>query len=75
MSRSPKSVLNFLPIVSLCLKTISEPGNIKVVGKGVTQFTPAKDGNCRYMTVTPEQVKQILDYFYQVIPQKPKCKK
>ena len=34
-----------------------------------------KDGNCRYMTVTPEQVKQILDYFYQVIPQKPKCKK
>ncbi|MBQ3536455.1 MAG: nucleoside hydrolase [Alistipes sp.] len=55
--------------------TISEPGNIKVVGKGVTQFTPAKDGNCRYMTVTPEQVKQILDYFYQVIPQKPKCKK
>lgn len=55
--------------------TISEPGNIKVVGKGVTQFTPAKDGNCRYMTVTPEQVKQILNYFYQVIPQKPKCKK
>lgn len=55
--------------------TISEPGNIKVVGKGVTQFTPAKNGNCRYMTVTPEQVKQILDYFYQVIPQKPMCKK
>ena len=36
--------------------TISEPGNIKGVGKGGTQFTPAKDGNCRYMTVTPAQV-------------------
>ena len=55
--------------------TISEPGNVKVVGKGITQFTPAKDGKCRYLTATPQQVKQILDYFYQVIPQKPKCKK
>lgn len=55
--------------------TISEPGNVKVVGKGITQFTPAKDGKCRYLTATPQQRMQILDYFKSVLTTKPKCKK
>ncbi|MBR5282485.1 MAG: nucleoside hydrolase [Alistipes sp.] len=52
--------------------TISESGNIKVVGKGVTQFTPAADGKCRYLTATPAQCKAILDYFHKVLTIKPK---
>ena len=55
--------------------TISEAGNIKVVGKGVTQFLPAKDGKCRYLTATPDQRQQILDYFKTVLTTKPKNKK
>ena len=55
--------------------TISDAGDVKVVGKGITQFTPNKDGKCRYLTATPEQREQILDYFKSVLTQKPKCKK
>jgi inosine-uridine nucleoside N-ribohydrolase len=55
--------------------TISEPGDVKVVGKGITQFTPNKDGKCRYLTATPKQREQILDYFKTVLTTKPKSKR
>lgn len=55
--------------------TISEAGDVKVVGKGVTQFTPNADGKCRFLTATLEQRKQILDYFHRILTQAPKCKK
>lgn len=55
--------------------TISDAGDIKVVGKGVTQFTPHKDGKCRYLSATPAQRQQILDYFREVLTTKPKSMK
>ena len=54
--------------------TLSESGDVKVVGRGITQFTPNVDGKCRYLTATPEQCEQILGYFHQVLTTKPKCK-
>ncbi|MBR5863744.1 MAG: nucleoside hydrolase [Alistipes sp.] len=55
--------------------TISEPGNIKVVGKGVTQFTPAADGKCRYLSATPAQRQAILEYFQSILTTKPRNKR
>lgn len=55
--------------------TISEAGDVKVVGKGVTQFIPHKEGKCRYLSATPAQRKQILDYFREVLTTKPKNKR
>ena len=52
--------------------TISQTGDVKVVGKGVTLFTPNKSGTCRYMTATPAQRQQILDYFHKVLTTRPK---
>ena len=52
--------------------TISEPGNIQVTEKGITLFTPDKDGKSRYFTATPEQAQQILNDFIQVLTIKPK---
>ncbi|MBO5893839.1 MAG: nucleoside hydrolase [Alistipes sp.] len=54
--------------------TISEAGNIKVVGKGVTLFTPDKEGKCRILSATPKQREQILSYFKTILTTKPKCK-
>lgn len=55
--------------------TISEPGDVKVVGKGVTVFTPSADGRCRYLSATPEQRQQLLDYFQKILTQTPKRRK
>ena len=52
--------------------TISQTGDVKVVGKGVTLFTPNKSGTFRYMTATPAQRQQILDYFHKVLTTRPK---
>ncbi len=52
--------------------TVSEPGTVKVADNGLTFFTPTADGNCRYLSVTPEQAESIKEYFVEVITTKPK---
>lgn len=51
--------------------TISQPGNIHVTEKGVTEFTPDANGKSRYLTSTPEQQKMILEDFIQTLTTKP----
>ncbi len=51
--------------------TISEPGNIKVTDKGVTELTPAANGKTRILTATPEQRQQILNDFKRILTTKP----
>jgi len=51
---------------------LSERGNVKVEGEGMTKFTPAADGNCRYLTATDEQKLRIKNYFVKAVSRKPK---
>ncbi|MBQ5622519.1 MAG: nucleoside hydrolase [Alistipes sp.] len=51
--------------------TLNGPVDVKVVGKGQTPKTPNPNGNFRYLTATPEQQKQILDYFIRTLSTKP----
>lgn len=52
--------------------TLSEPGEVKVVGEGVTEFSPKADGRYRILTPTAEQREKILSYFIETLPTKPK---
>jgi hypothetical protein len=52
--------------------TLSEPGEVKVVDKGVTVFTPKADGRYRIIQATPEQRQMILDDFLKYVPKKPR---
>lgn len=51
---------------------LSERGNVKVEGKGMTKFTPAADGNCRYLTATDEQRQRIKEFFVKTVSKKPR---
>ena len=51
---------------------LSERGNVSVDEKGATTFTPDSKGNCRYLTVTPEQQKRIKEYFIKLVTRQPK---
>ncbi len=50
---------------------ISPAGRIQVKEKGETVFTPDASGSHFYIYTTPEQRKQILDYFVNMITKKP----
>ena len=52
--------------------TLSEPGEVKVVDKGVTVFTPKADGRYRIIKASPEQREMILDDFLKYVPRKPR---
>lgn len=51
---------------------LSERGNVSVDEKGSTTFTPDAKGNCRYLTVTPEQQERIKNYFIKLVCKQPK---
>jgi hypothetical protein len=50
----------------------SPAGIISIDNKGITRFTPDKNGRRKYRTVTEQQREQIRDYFIDLITQKPK---
>lgn len=50
---------------------ISETGHIAITDQGATLFTADPDGNRKYMMVTPQQAKAIVDHFVELIPFKP----
>jgi inosine-uridine nucleoside N-ribohydrolase len=50
----------------------SPAGIISIDNKGITRFTPDKNGKHKYLTVTERQREQIRDYFIDLITQKPK---
>lgn len=52
--------------------TLSRKGEVKVVGKGVTEWRD--DDNGRYQILIPDEAqrKQILDYFIEILTTKPK---
>ena len=52
--------------------TLSEPGEVKVVDKGVTLFTPKADGRYRIIQASPEQRAMILDDFLKYVPRQPR---
>ena len=41
--------------------TVSDPGTIGVTEEGVTTFAPSPDGLHRYLSVTPEQAKALVE--------------
>lgn len=55
--------------------TLGERGEVKVVGEGVTEFTPKADGRYRILLPTEKQRQQILDYFVKTLTTKPKSHK
>lgn len=55
--------------------TIGERGEVKVVGEGVTEFTPKADGRYRILLPTEKQRQQILDYFVKTLTTRPKSHK
>lgn len=52
--------------------TLSQPGEVKVVDKGVTVFTPKADGRYRIIQASPEQRAMILDDFLKYVPRQPR---
>lgn len=50
---------------------VSPPGRITVTSEGCTHFLPDAQGRHHYLSVTPQQAKQILDYFVQMITKEP----
>ena len=52
--------------------TLSQRGDVKVVGEGVTEFTPDANGRYRIIEPTKEQRDKILAYFIEIITTKPK---
>ena len=50
---------------------LSEAGDIEVIGKGVTKFTPNPKGKCRILIPNETQRKQILDNFIKINSSKP----
>ena len=52
--------------------TLSNKGEVKVVGKGVTEWRD--DANGRYQILVPSEAQrqQILDYFIEILTTKPK---
>ena len=55
--------------------TLSQPGEVKVVDKGVTRFTPKADGRYRIIQATPEQRALIVKDFLKYVPKKPASRK
>lgn len=51
--------------------TVSEPGRIVVTDEGSTLFEADEAGTRRYLSVTEEQAKAILDHFVEVITAEP----
>ena len=54
--------------------TVSEPGRIVVTDEGSTLFEADEAGTRRYLSVTDEQAKAILDHFVEVITSEPSVK-
>ena len=54
---------------------LSKRGEVRVVGKGVTEWRD--DENGRYQILIPDatQREQILNYFHEILPTKPRCMK
>ncbi|MBQ8778542.1 MAG: nucleoside hydrolase [Alistipes sp.] len=52
--------------------TLSQPGEVKVVDKGVTVFTPKADGRYRIIEASPEQRAMILEDFLKYVPKQPR---
>lgn len=50
---------------------LSPAGRIRVTDRGCTLFTPDVTGSHYYLYTTPEQKKQILEYFVDLITKKP----
>jgi putative component of toxin-antitoxin plasmid stabilization module len=55
--------------------TLSQRGDVKVVGEGVTEFTPDANGRYRIIEPTKEQRDKILSYFIKTLTTKPKSHK
>ena len=47
--------------------TVSAPGRIEVTEEGATLFTEDPGGTRRYLSVTDEQAKAILQHFVEMI--------
>lgn len=54
--------------------TVSEPGRIVVTDEGSTLFEADEAGTRRYLSVTDDQAKAILDHFVEVITSEPSVK-
>lgn len=54
--------------------TVSEPGRIVVTEEGSTLFEADEAGTRRYLAVTEDQAKAILEHFVEVISSEPKKK-
>lgn len=39
--------------------TLSEPGRITIAADGYSEFAPAEGGNCRFLSVTPDQIVRV----------------
>ncbi len=52
--------------------TLGKKGDVKVVGEGVTEFTPKADGRYRILLPSVEQREKILDYFVEILTTKPR---
>ena len=50
---------------------LSPRGRISITDDAKCRFTPDESGNHYYLITTKEQEKKILDYFLDIIPQKP----
>ena len=49
----------------------SPPGRAVVRDDGFTQFREDENGNCRYLSVTPEQIKRVRDAFVKLCSRRP----
>ena len=50
----------------------SNKGEVKVIGKGVTEWTDNPNGRYQILVPSEAQRQQILDYFVEILTTKPK---
>ncbi len=51
---------------------LSDPGTVRVLDDGVTEFDKSAGGKHRYLTLDPSQKKRIVDTFIELSSQKPR---
>lgn len=51
---------------------LSPRGRVTVEDDGYTSFQPSETGNCRYLTVTPEQIARVREEFVHLCSEPPK---
>jgi inosine-uridine nucleoside N-ribohydrolase len=53
---------------------LSKPGRVSVGPKSITVFTPDPNGNCRYLTIKPEQVARVRELISTLVSEPPRAR-